>query len=73
MISLTRNATCWTPAPWWSSQKRLIWLSRKNGRMGSFVANFTPLPGSAITMERSPEPAIGRAAATSAVWNSTSQ
>ena len=58
MISLTRKATCWTPAPWWSSQKRLIWLSRKNGRIGSFVANFTPLPGSAMTIDRRPEPAI---------------
>ncbi len=64
---------CCTPAPWWSSQNRLIWLSRKNGRIGSFVANFTPLPGSAMTIERRPEPAIRFALPTSDVWNSTSQ
>ena len=67
MMSGTAKATCWIPFPQLSSTNLLICDSRKNGRSGSFVANFTPLSGSHITIERRPEPPLVFAFATSAV------
>jgi len=41
-----------------SSTNFVIWESRKFGRSGSLVANFTWLTGSCMTIERRPEPAL---------------
>ena len=72
MTSFTLKATCWMPGPWLSSTNLKICESRKCGRSGSLVANFTWLTGSHITIDFSPEP-WANCAATSFVWNLISQ